>query len=398
METDERQSHIAAAIAPLKALLYTWGATVALAVLGYALTASALSLGDLTWHQSVRFGGSLWMLAMGSRLELADATISLMPLTLTCIILVLLYRFVTGARIERWSQVAAATASALATTTILSFLALPQTSRPAGIVAASLATALIAAWAKAREDMSGHRGVIAARQAGQLLGPVLVALACLAVLALAAAVVLGRSRIGAIYASYVAGASGATMLTLAQLLFLPNILVWIVAFAAGPGFAVGEGTRFSALGVVTEPLPAIPFFGALPGPGVTLPWLVAVFALASFGYGLLRSRRYEDARRAGTVAAAAVAIALVGATAAMWLVSGSIGPGRMSVVGPPMVAGLVLAAHIGLAPALGLLARHAFARVRAKPGEEARQAEGTEKTEEWVEEGDNVAVEGRIDE
>ncbi|MFE7843989.1 DUF6350 family protein [Microbacterium sp. NPDC057407] len=75
---------------------------------------------------------------------------------------------------------------------------------------------------------------------------------------------------------------GATVMTLAQLAYLPNLVVWGLAFGAGPGFAVGDGGTVSPAGTQIGVVPGIPILGALPES--TSPWLL-LLALVPVGLG-----------------------------------------------------------------------------------------------------------------
>jgi hypothetical protein len=94
---------------------------------------------------------------------------------------------------------------------------------------------------------------------------------------------------------------GTLSLAVLCVLAIPSAAVWVVAFATGPGFQLGEGVQVSATGVGATELPAFPLFGLLPQPGeapaqslflLVLPVLAGVIA------GLV-SRRVATGGRAG---------------------------------------------------------------------------------------------------
>ena len=103
------------------------------------------------------------------------------------------------------------------------------------------------------------------------------------------------ARAGQIVALFQAGdvdGLGATVLTLAQLAYVPTLAVWGLSFVAGPGFAVGEGTAVSPAGTQVGVVPGLPALGAVPES--TTSWLlllalvpVAIGALAGW---IVRSR------------------------------------------------------------------------------------------------------------
>ena len=72
---------------------------------------------------------------------------------------------------------------------------------------------------------------------------VLAGLIGLGALAFAVALVLRGGEVIALFEAAHVDALGATVITLAQLAYLPTLVIWGMAFVAGPGFAVGAGHR-----------------------------------------------------------------------------------------------------------------------------------------------------------
>ena len=121
---------------------------------------------------------------------------------------------------------------------------------------------------------------------------------------------------------------------LAQLLYLPTVQTWALAWILGPGFQQGTGTIRSLTQVKTGPIPAVPILGALPAqtPGY---WVLALIAVLSLMVGYLF---YTVMARVDFFSH--VASFLVGGllftfltTWFCFLGSGSIGAGRMSAWG-----------------------------------------------------------------
>lgn len=95
------------------------------------------------------------------------------------------------------------------------------------------------------------------------------------------------ARAGQIVALFQAGdvdAIGATVLTIAQLAYVPTLAVWGLSFVAGPGFAVGEGTAVSPAGTQVGVVPGLPALGAVPES--TTSWLL-LLALLPIAIGAL---------------------------------------------------------------------------------------------------------------
>ncbi|MGZ0711564.1 cell division protein PerM (plasmid) [Coraliomargarita sp. W4R53] len=186
----------------------------------------------------------------------------------------------------------------------------------------------------------------------------------------AVAFVLRSGEIVALYQSSNVDGLGAALLTLAQLAYLPSLIVWALAFIAGPGIALGAGSVVAPAGTTSGIVPGIPLFGALPE--ATSPWLLLLalvpVALGVFAGWIARSElaRAHTARpsamrftggadekmgprlaiAAGITAVSAASCALLAALAA-----GSIGPGRLAQLGPE--SGPVALA-VGLEVALGV--------------------------------------------
>lgn len=209
------------------------------------------------------------------------------------------------------------------------------------------------------------------------LAPVGAALAVLGVAASAAvliAVGAGVGRVIDLYQALGGGIPGALMITLLQLLLLPNIVIWAAAALAGPGFAVGAGTTVSPLTITLGPLPALPVLGALPDPGgkpgyVSIVLLVPVLAGA---VAVERLRRADEpAGRDGRPWwSAAKDVALLGALSGVsagvlaWLSAGPAGPGRLGEVGPsPLPVAAAVAVEVATGAALLLLVKRGAPQV-----------------------------------
>jgi hypothetical protein len=157
------------------------------------------------------------------------------------------------------------------------------------------------------------------------------------------------------------GAAGAALLLLAQLAYIPNAIIWAIAYALGPGFAFGTGTVVAPTGSALGAVPIFPMLAALPagarpaGPGwvpvavLALPYLAGVFA------GVVTVRVaptpvIEAAPLWGFAAGAAAGL-LAGLGAAFS--GGPLGDGRLASVGPSgFGVGLVAILEIGITAAL----------------------------------------------
>ncbi|WP_104060930.1 DUF6350 family protein [Arthrobacter sp. 4R501] len=179
----------------------------------------------------------------------------------------------------------------------------------------------------------------------------------------------------AVYEALDAGAVGGAALTIAQLGYLPNLVVFALAWVSGSGFALGVGSQVGPLGTATGPLPSIPVFAAIPsGPldygfvALVLPVLAGILA----GWWFLREGENHfdewlsikiDARWFTATVSTLALGALVGAVSGLlaaglaWLARGSAGLGRLTAIGPdPLWMGLWIAAEVGIGVVIGYAA------------------------------------------
>ncbi|TYK43326.1 hypothetical protein FXF68_39015 [Actinomadura decatromicini] len=154
------------------------------------------------------------------------------------------------------------------------------------------------------------------------------------------------------------GVVGGVLLVLVELTFLPNAVIWGIAYAVGPGFSVGAGTSVSPTGVFLNAVPAFPPLAALPEPGpapaLSLLALAAPFAAGAVG-GVLTIRSMPTPVSEGAPLWGFVSGALTGAVAALLsaLSGGPLGDGRMETVGPSAwQVGLLAALEVGISAAI----------------------------------------------
>ncbi len=208
------------------------------------------------------------------------------------------------------------------------------------------------------------RGVVAAGLRGGVAS-VAVVLALSAV-ALAGLLLTSYAKVITLYEGVHAGVLGGIALTVGQLAFLPNLVIWLASWLFGPGFALGTGSSISPFGTIVGPIPAVPVLGALPSAhefswgflGILVP-VVGAFLVAV----LVRRRLVTEL--AGVtpwlwLALAGVITGVVGGIVfglLAWVSAGSAGPGRLIDVGPsPWITGAFAALEIGIAAVVGMLA------------------------------------------
>src|SRR5699024_4687629 len=104
------------------------------------------------------------------------------------------------------------------------------------------------------------------------------------------AVLVNLDRVGHIQSTLEAGFFGGLLLVLAQLLLLPNLGVWALSFAAGPGFSAADGASTTLSGAESEVLPMLPVLAAQPQPG-GLPWVTHLLVVVPLLIGAFVARR-----------------------------------------------------------------------------------------------------------
>ncbi|TDD27877.1 hypothetical protein E1287_33735 [Actinomadura sp. KC06] len=188
------------------------------------------------------------------------------------------------------------------------------------------------------------------------------------------------------------GVVGGVLLLLVELAFLPNAVIWGMAYAVGPGFSVGAGTSVSPTGVFIDLVPAFPPLAALPQPGpapaVSLIALAAPFLAGAVG-GVLTIRSMPTRVSEGAPLWGFLSGALTGAMAALLsaLSGGPLGDGRMATVGPSAwQVGLLAALEVGISAAIAawvanwmVLRRPARATSRTRASKSRSKPEKAEK-------------------
>lgn len=189
-------------------------------------------------------------------------------------------------------------------------------------------------------------------------------------------IVVNYGQVIALYEGIHAEVLGGIAITLGQLAFLPNLVVWTAAWLVGPGFAIGTGSSVGPLGTSLGPLPAVPVFGALPTGDLALGFLgllvpviagflagVAVRPAVLRGLGDRSPASPNLSSPAGSpvlpLVMTGLAIGIVGGVLLgllAWVSGGAAGPGRLADVGPnALLVGLFAALEFGVPATIGLL-------------------------------------------
>ncbi len=358
--------------------------------------------GDMEFSSVAAMSAHLWLLIHGVPLDLAAAfgasagTMTLVPLGLSILPLLLCYR--SGRRLARASYegeflipvLSGSVTYALISSAMYGWAsphpqplqALNAALVPLGIVVAGLM------WGGYREARSLSRmvGVDTAEQISQMSQysrwagsyawavvraavVAFVALVGLGAVLLGIGILAGWSQIVATYQELHAGAVGDTAVTLLQLGFLPNLVIYAIAWSTGAGFSFGAGTSVGLTSSDAGTLPMLPILGAVPeslGTFGLLGLLVPLAAGAIAGWWFLREGEdhldewvaLKVPFRPLSALISAVALGVVtgiltsfGALWLGWISYGSLGIGRFTEVGAEP---LTFAAHTALTVGAGV--------------------------------------------
>jgi hypothetical protein len=335
---------------------------------------------DGAWAAATSTAAGLWLLGQGVPLDTGAGTITLSPLGVGALALFTVYVSAKRSALPDagawWGGTAASVVVMTALAAVTDVGAAPGESA-ARLALAALAGLAVGGGGMALGVLAGQDGLTAAElgrrldgyvpdvlRLGLRAGGVAVAAAVAAAAALTGVwSVAGRATSDDIITGLQPGWLGGIVLAVAQLALLPNLVLWALAWIAGPGFAVGQDTVLSAGATQAGPLPALPLLGALPGPdwsGPAAVWLPVVVVGCGALAGWYAWRELEPERvRAVDVAWIVGGVALTAGLVVgvlEWWASGAVGPGRLSDVGAdPLVVGAIVAAEaaVGAAVVLG---------------------------------------------
>ena len=358
--------------------------------------------GDMEFSSVAAMSAHLWLLIHGVPLDLTAAfgastgTMTLVPLGLSILPLMLCYR--SGRRLARASYegeflipvLSGSVTYALISSVMYGWAsphpqplhALNAALVPLGIVVAGLM------WGGYREARSLSRmvGVDTAEQISQMSQysrwagsyawavvraavVAFVALIGLGAVLLGIGILAGWSQIVATYQELHAGAVGDTAVTLLQLGFLPNLVIYAIAWSTGAGFSFGAGTSVGLTSSDAGTLPMLPILGAVPesmGTFGLVGLLVPLGAGAIAGWWFLREGEdhldewvaLKVPFRPLSALISAVVLGMMtgiltsfGALWLGWISYGSLGIGRFTEVGAEP---LTFAAHTALTVGAGV--------------------------------------------
>ena len=345
-----------------------------------------------------------WLVGHHVSFGMVDGQISLLPLGLVLLPGLLLYqsgrwlvRLCEIARLRHVYRAALAMAgpyAAIAGT--LALMARTETiepSMPRALVMGFVVAFLAGGWGVLRQLMR-DKGVtlrhlfdlMPARSRSLLVG-VLASLSSLmlgGLLLFLIALGAGFSDVVAITGELSPGVVGGVLLLVLQLAYLPNAVVFVVCYALGPGFALGEMTVVAPTGVSVGALPSLPMLAAVPengaAPAVSLVALALPLLAGAVGGGLTQRSTQDMVAEVAPLwgLVCGVTTGIVCAALAE-LAGGSLGSGRLTEIGPSTwQVGLVAVLELGVGAAVAAWgANWWYSRATRRAGKERRAEEGT---------------------
>lgn len=334
-----------ALFAALEAVVLVWALTAAAFTMAYAATASSPHLGAATWHSAVGLATSTFLLGFGSSIPTDIGTLTLVPTLLAGLSALLCaagqkYLAVTGFRFVPFT----ALGGLLGVGLIGIFAGRGLGAFPAGVIAAVVCAlaALSVSGPYPSRDGSAKR-----RRSGRLaqLMPTWFSTAAaralrlsmwltiIALIAFIAAAITAWGRIHTLAGQLSSSVLDTVALWLAQLAYLPSLVVWTLGYLTGAGYHVGSVTFAPEL-VPDGVLPSIPVLLAGPMTAWSA-WVVAAPCLIS-GVLALRDTRSPSARAltshlAGAAITAAMMVGVL--TLAAWVTGGGVQPGPLAHCG-----------------------------------------------------------------
>lgn len=354
---------VAGVLSALQAALLSFLVLALPAVAAYVATSADPSNSGVGWFRSVGVGSALWLLGHGVPAHVGPVVVSLVPLGVTALALFVCYASARRSGLATWPSYWAGVGTYTLVTVLVALVSgVSGTGLGRALVGGALVSSVgLGAGLLARPEAPSVRTlsrrvwvrVPAPARTGAAGG--VLATACLVLVAALVTtlwVVAGRATIGDVVRGLGLDAVGGVVLAVAELAYLPNLVVWALAWLTGAGFAVGEGTHFAPDGVVGGALPAVPMLGALPaadiaGPATSLVPLLVVAVGALVGLYVHRrlatERWWECLAACSTAALTTVVVVAALVTAA----SGGIGPDRLADVGAQgAVVGLLAGAGV----------------------------------------------------
>ena len=348
----------------IEAALLGWALVVVPTLIAYAAVSSNQWMVSTTWEDAFHFASDLWGASLGARVVSGDVSYRAVPLLFVLLLIGLTKLLLLQGRrfspASQWMAIPGFTVTAL----LLAGGIGTHVSVWGALPLAILIPLIAAAWEVALAPTSLElrfelpRWVSVGVRTGWRASW---ALAVYGGFFLLLSVIVSWSQIRGIDQLLLStSAVDSIMIVLAQLLFIPNAIVWALSWLSGPGFYLGSDALHSPTSAPVGPIPAIPLFGATPA---SAPGNWVILALIVFGVALgvyLRLRKGTesllDVLYQGGITAVVIAAVYLVTSLGSALVLGN---GRLSFLGPRMsLSALCLFAEVALGILLTVALSH----------------------------------------
>ena len=348
----------------IEAALLGWALVVVPTLIAHAAVSSNQWMVSTTWEDAFHFASDLWGASLGARVVSGDVSYRAVPLLFVLLLIGLTKLLLLQGRrfspASQWMAIPGFTVTALLLaggigTNVSVWGALPL---------AILIPLIAAAWEVALAPTSLELRFELPRwlSVGVRTGwRASWALAVYGGLFLLLSVIVSWSQIRGIHELLLPTSMvDSIMIVLAQLLLIPNAIVWALSWLSGPGFYLGSDALHSPTSAPVGPIPAIPLFGATPS---SAPGNWVILALIMFGVALgvyLRLRKGSesllDDLYQGGIAAVVVAAVYLATSLGSAVVLGN---GRLAFLGPRMsLSALCLFVEVALGILLTVALSH----------------------------------------
>ena len=325
----------------IEAALLGWALVVVPTLIAYAAVSSNQWMVSTTWEDAFHFASDLWGAALGARVVSGDVSYRAVPLLFVLLLIGLTKLLLLQGRrfspASQWMAIPGFTVTALLLaggigTNVSVWGALPLAIM-IPLIAAAWEVALAPTSLELRFELP--RWVSVGVRTGWRASW---ALAVYGGLFLLLSVIVSWAQIRGIHELLLPTSMvDSIMIVLAQLLFIPNAIVWALSWLSGPGFYLGSDALHSPTSAPVGPIPAIPLFGATPA---SAPGNWVILALIVFGVALgvyLRLRKgteslLDDLYQGGIAAVVIAAVYLVTSLGSALV----LGNGRLAFLGPRM--------------------------------------------------------------
>lgn len=345
----------------------------------YSLTLLVVSIEEGTGNLSNGAMDMTWatlLLSQGVGIQYANITITLIPLTVTCLLVTMLTVLLKwlptkaygyGFGMMAWVTIHGFIAQNMHMDLVDSTMIMILKTASVYLLAVLLASLTSSSMLSALRDQSIKRFPQQVQHVLRLIirCTLFIAFACLcvALITLIVWIVLGYDNVASIWKKLGMQTGSQIITTIISLGWLPNLLIWALAWTIGATFAIGTVAQFSIVNVNITTIPPIPIFGIFPHSikdqlqafvvSISVPTIcfiiIMIFLLhpRAFALRLQGTRKYLDYRQMlKTFSKALVSIIMislllsVGVYILFTVSNGSLGQLRLKHVGVSMPQGI----------------------------------------------------------